>query len=50
MKEKSKKPTNKPAQMQSADFPGAIDTDPLGSYTGAPSNPYERPVQDADDL
>ena len=25
-------------------------TDPLGSYTGVPQNPYEVPVQDADDL
>lgn len=24
--------------------------DPLGSYTGKPSDPYEMPVQDADDL
>lgn len=24
--------------------------DPLGSYTGTPTNPYEYPVQDADDL
>ena len=25
-------------------------SDPLGSYTGVPQNPYEVPVQDADDL
>jgi hypothetical protein len=25
-------------------------TDPFGSYTGIPVNPYEKPVQDADDL
>lgn len=25
-------------------------TDPQGSYTGKPVNPYEVPVQDADDL
>ncbi len=25
-------------------------TDPLGSWTGIPANPYEEPVQDADDL
>ena len=25
-------------------------TDPLGSYTGMPENPDEKPVQDADDL
>lgn len=25
-------------------------TDPLGSYTGRPLDPEEKPVQDADDL
>lgn len=25
-------------------------TDPLGSYTGRPEDPLEKPVQDADDL
>lgn len=32
---------------------GGLDptvTDPLGSYTGVPKDPYETPVQDADDL
>lgn len=27
-----------------------IVTDPFGSYTGRSEDPYERPVQDADDL
>ncbi len=27
-----------------------INTDPFGSYTGRPNDPYEKPVQDADDL
>lgn len=27
-----------------------IVTDPFGSYTGRPIDPYEKPVQDADDL
>ncbi len=27
-----------------------VQSDPLGSYTGRPQNPYEVPVQDADDL
>ena len=27
-----------------------IETDPFGSYTGKGENPYEEPVQDADDL
>ncbi len=41
-------------------FPGAfgmenqiaplILTDPFGSYTGRGETPYEKPVQDADDL
>lgn len=25
-------------------------TDPQGMYTGVPVNPFEKPVQDADDL
>ena len=28
----------------------SINTDPQGSWTGVPDNPYEKPVQDADDL
>lgn len=27
-----------------------IITDPLGSYTGRPADPTEKPIQDADDL
>ena len=27
-----------------------LQTDPLGSYTGIPADPVEKPVQDADDL
>ena len=27
-----------------------IDTDPYGSYTGVPNDPYDEPIQDADDL
>lgn len=30
--------------------PALIVTDPNGSYTGRPKDPYEKPVQDADDL
>ena len=29
---------------------GPSDTDPLGMYTGNSEQPYEVPVQDADDL
>lgn len=28
----------------------AIKSDVQGSYTGVPDEPYERPIQDADDL
>lgn len=28
----------------------AAKTDPMGSWTGQPIDPYEVPVQDADDL
>lgn len=28
----------------------AAKTDPMGSWTGRPLDPYEVPVQDADDL
>ena len=27
-----------------------IITDPFGSYTGNPTDPQEKPIQDADDL
>ncbi len=27
-----------------------IPVDPLGSYTGRAADPYEKPIQDADDL
>lgn len=39
-------PPGSPADMN------PIDSvfDPLGSYTGQPEDPYEVPVQDADDL
>lgn len=30
--------------------PAPIVTDPQGSYTGRPTEEYEIPVQDADDL
>ena len=31
-------------------YDGKSDTDPLGMYTGVPEDPYDEPVQDADDL
>lgn len=30
--------------------PMPVQVDPLGSYTGRPADPFEKPVQDADDL
>ncbi len=30
--------------------PAPIVTDPNGSYTGRTKDPYEKPIQDADDL
>ncbi len=30
--------------------PQASKSDPQGSWTGVPENPFETPVQDADDL
>lgn len=32
------------------DMQDTIVTDPFGSYTGRPTDPFEHPVQDADDL
>lgn len=31
-------------------YNGKSDTDPLGMYTGVPEDPFDTPVQDADDL
>lgn len=31
-------------------FDPKIITDPMGSYSGVPLDPADRPVQDADDL
>lgn len=36
--------------MKSYESENRIDTDPFGSYTGVPDDPYDKPVQDADDL
>lgn len=36
--------------VKKKDNEAPIRTDPLGSYTGRAEDPYERPVQDADDL
>ncbi|MBE6680830.1 MAG: hypothetical protein E7600_00910 [Ruminococcaceae bacterium] len=31
-------------------YDGKSNTDPLGMYTGVPEDPFDTPVQDADDL
>lgn len=36
--------------MKSNSIDNRIDTDPYGSYTGVPDDPYDKPIQDADDL
>ena len=48
---RGKKPTFTAADAKKHSTDGDIVTDPLGSWTGVPvDDPYEKPVQDADDL
>lgn len=50
---KQKKKTDIPKDMirsQNLFLPRDFPMDPLGSYTGQPMDPFEQPVQDADDL
>ncbi len=48
IRNKNSKADRKPPAM---DVSMASESDPLGSYTGVPiGNPFETPVQDADDL
>ena len=42
--------TPSPYGGENADPRPLVPLDPLGSYTGRPADPYEKPVQDADDL
>ena len=45
------RPEDKPMQMaRELSQLTAAKTDPMGSWTGQPLDPYEVPVQDADDL
>lgn len=53
----SKKPENQRNYVTEVTLPVGTDAtfrpsemDPLGMYTGNPQEPYEIPVQDADDL
>lgn len=46
----AKKHTDKQKSNTSIESVVRIECDPLGMYTGVPSDPYSKPVQDADDL
>lgn len=50
--DKNKKHKSATKKLKSVRATGkkAVKSDVLGSYTGVPEDPYERPVQDADDL
>lgn len=45
-----KKPKEKPDKITSMIQAQKSTIDPLGSYTGVPTEPGEKPTQDADDL
>ncbi len=49
-KPNNKKQTRKKIKSVKVTGNKAIKSDVQGSYTGIPADPYERPVQDADDL
>lgn len=50
MKKKPKAPIKCPDTAMGMVGLEMIKTDPFGSYTGRAEDPYEIPVQDADDL
>ncbi len=50
MKEKKNRIKRFPAGSLLKTTQEGITTDPLGSYTGVPTELYDTPVQDADDL
>ena len=54
MEKKKEKDDLHPPQPLQGNFwngvPTPLLTDPFGSYTGRALDPYEKPVQDADDL
>ena len=54
MKNNEKNQTRNQTQNQDdtirPDMDKSISSDVLGSYTGVPEDPYEKPIQDADDL
>ena len=48
---KAGKDPQKAALSQTQSYESEIITDPFGSYTGVPTDdPYDKPIQDADDL
>ena len=47
---RGKKPTFTASNAKKRGGDGDIVTDPLGSWTGVPVDPYDKPIQDADDL
>ena len=49
-KNTNKKQIRKKIKSVKATGNKAIKSDVQGSYTGVPTDPYERPIQDADDL
>ena len=50
MHEKNKKIPSGAEECVEAYRAGGEETDPQGSWTGVPLDPFEEPVQDADDL
>ena len=49
-KQSPRKQVRKKVKSVKATGKKTIKSDVQGSYTGVPDEPYERPVQDADDL
>ena len=49
-KKQKSKAVNRKVKSIKATGKKAIKSDVQGSYTGTPADPYEKPVQDADDL
>ena len=47
---RQKKPCDPMAKAMELTIWQSAKTDPQGSYTGTPADPYEGPVRDADDL
>ena len=47
---KKEKPSNNENVAEDMTIWQSAKTDPQGSWTGTPADPYEVPVQDADDL